>query len=52
MNADSPVAPPEEMDREELSREELAVATSPDHPLAGVGPLPLAALVDQHDLAM
>jgi DNA-binding transcriptional LysR family regulator len=41
------VAPPEEMDREELSREELAVATSPDHPLAGAGPLPLAALDGQ-----
>ncbi len=36
--------PPGDLERIELSSEELALATSPDHVLAGEGPLPLAAL--------
>lgn len=38
---------PEGLERLELSNEELTVAMSPAHPLAGVGPLPVAELVDQ-----
>ncbi len=43
--------PPEGMQRLELSREELAVATSPDHRLAGVRALPVRALAG-HPLIM
>ncbi len=43
--------PPEGLERMELSREELAVATSPDHALAGRGRLPVAALRDQRLIA-
>jgi DNA-binding transcriptional LysR family regulator len=39
--------PPEEMERQLLSSEELAVATSPDHPLTGAGRLPIEALDGQ-----
>jgi LysR family transcriptional activator of glutamate synthase operon len=39
--------PPGGMQRLALSSEELALATSPDHPLAGDGPLPIAALEGQ-----
>jgi DNA-binding transcriptional LysR family regulator len=38
------VESPAEVGRLELSSEELTVVTSPDHPLAGHGPLPLSAL--------
>jgi DNA-binding transcriptional LysR family regulator len=38
------IDPPPGMERLELSREELAVAVSPEHPLGGTGPLPLSAL--------
>ncbi|HEV3128018.1 MAG TPA: LysR substrate-binding domain-containing protein, partial [Solirubrobacteraceae bacterium] len=38
---------PDEVERRVLSSEELAVATSPDHPLAGAEPLPVAALDGQ-----
>ncbi len=41
------VHPPEEVERLELSREELAAAMSPKHPLAGDGPLRVAALAGQ-----
>ncbi|HEY3586006.1 MAG TPA: LysR substrate-binding domain-containing protein, partial [Myxococcaceae bacterium] len=41
------LTPPEEMERRVLSSEELAVATSPDHPLAGTGRLPIRALDGQ-----
>jgi DNA-binding transcriptional LysR family regulator len=39
--------PPDDMHRLELSSEELALATSTDHPLAGATPLPIAALAGQ-----
>jgi DNA-binding transcriptional LysR family regulator len=38
------VEPPDEVERLELSSEELAAAMSPRHPLAGEGPLKIAAL--------
>jgi DNA-binding transcriptional LysR family regulator len=38
------VRPPDGVARLELSSEELAVATSPEHPLAGTDPLPIQAL--------
>jgi len=38
------VTPPEQVERHELSREELALATSPDHPLAATDPVPIAKL--------
>jgi DNA-binding transcriptional LysR family regulator len=38
---------PDEVERRVLSSEELAVATSPTHPLAGTQPLPIAALDGQ-----
>jgi DNA-binding transcriptional LysR family regulator len=40
-------APVQGMQRLELSSEELAVLTAPDHPLAGTRALPIAALADQ-----
>ncbi len=36
--------PPDDLERLELSREQLALATSPEHVLAGDGPLPLPEL--------
>jgi DNA-binding transcriptional LysR family regulator len=41
------VEPPEGVERLELSSEELALATSPGHGLAGNGPLPIGALTGQ-----
>jgi DNA-binding transcriptional LysR family regulator len=39
--------PPASVERVPLSSEQLAVATSPEHPLAGKGRLPIAALAEQ-----
>ncbi len=41
------VDPPDGIERLALSRESLALATSPGHPLAGDGPLPVTALAGQ-----
>ena len=43
--------PPAQLERLELSSEELAVAMSPDHPLAGAGPLSLRALAGSRLIA-
>jgi DNA-binding transcriptional LysR family regulator len=39
--------PPDGLDRLELSHEELALVVSPDHPLAGNRPVPVAALAGE-----
>ena len=45
------VRPPDGVARLELSSEELAVATSPDHALAGTEPLPIEALAGNRLIA-
>jgi DNA-binding transcriptional LysR family regulator len=45
------VRPPDGIERLQLSSEELAVATSPDHALAGTEPLPIQALAGNRLIA-